>query len=136
VKVFVDTNLIVYAHDAADPVKQDKALELLSTLMTEGTGVVSTQVFSEFAHVALVKLGLSEPVVRHQLHLMEAFTVITVTPEMIRRALEIRQLYTLNFWDSQILATAEASGCREILSEDLNPGQFYSGCVCTNPFSG
>ena len=38
------------------------------------------------------------------------------------------------FYDALIVAAAEASGCDEILTEDLNDGQVYCGVKAVNPF--
>ena len=131
---FFDTNIVVYANDSRDERKQTLALDLLSQHLIKRTGVVSSQVFQEYASVALAKLKQPIAVVTHQLHLMESFRVVLVEPALVRRALEIHQLYQLSFWDAQILAAAERAGCDQILSEDLNPGQFYVGVQCVNPF--
>lgn len=55
------------------------------------------------------------------------------TPALVRRAVELRDLYGISFWDSSIVSAAESRGCREIVSEDLNAGQFYNGAVLVNP---
>jgi predicted nucleic acid-binding protein len=57
------------------------------------------------------------------------------TPAMIRRAVEIRKTYRINFWDACIVSNAEYAECDTIYSEDLNTGQFYSGIRIENPFS-
>lgn len=134
--VFIDTNIIVNANDAADPVKQEQALALISRCMRDSTGVLSTQVIQEYAATAVQKLGQAVPVVLHQIHLLEFFRVITLSPGLVRRALEIQDLYNLSFWDSQIIASAEHAGCTLIYSEHLNPGQFYCGMRLVNPFGG
>jgi predicted nucleic acid-binding protein len=133
-KAFLDTNIIVYANDSADPEKQGKALELIQSHMRSGSGVISTQVLQEYTANALQKLGQAVPVIMHQLHLLESFRVIHMTPELVRRSLEIKNLYGLNYWDSLIIAAAESVGCDHILSEDLNPSQSYCGMTCINPF--
>jgi predicted nucleic acid-binding protein len=133
---FIDTNLVVYANDAADPRKQELAIDLIQSHMRSGTGVISTQVMQEYAVNAFQKLGQSIPVVMHQLHLLESLQVVTVTPALVRRAVEIKSLYALNYWDSLIISAAESAGCVSILSEDLNSGQSYCGVRCVNPFEG
>jgi predicted nucleic acid-binding protein len=133
-RTFLDTNVIVYANDATDPEKQAKALDLVCGLLESGEGVISTQVLSEYAAVALAKLGQAEAVVIHQLHYLESMTVAPVQGDTVRRAVEISRLYGTSFWDSQIIAAAEAAGCQTLLSEDLNPGQHYAQVICRNPF--
>lgn len=132
---FLDTNIIVYANDSRDQRKQALALDIVSQHLVDGTGVISSQVLQEYASVAVSKLHQPLAVVTHQLHLLESFLVVLVGPAMVRRALEIHQLYQISFWDAQILAAAESAGCERILSEDLNAGQFYVGLRCSDPFS-
>ena len=68
------------------------------------------------------------------LEIFEKIKTVPVLPEWTRRALEIRERYTLQFYDSLLLAAAEANGCDEILTEDLNDGQAYCGVRAVNPF--
>ena len=132
---FFDTNVVVYANDSRDQRKQSRALDLITLHLVNRTGVVSSQVFQEYASVALTKLKQPIAVVTHQLYLLESFRVVLVEPPLVRRALEIHQLYQLSFWDSQILAAAELAGCDQILTEDLNADQFYLGIRCVNPWA-
>lgn len=133
---FLDTNVIVYANDSREEAKQSLALGLISEHLLAGTGVLSGQVLQEYASVAVTKLHQHVAVVTHQLHLLETFRIVLVDPALVRRALELQQLYQLNFWDAQIVAAAERAGCDTLLSEDLNPGQVYAGVRCRNPFEG
>jgi predicted nucleic acid-binding protein len=66
--------------------------------------------------------------------LLESLEVIHQSPVQIRRAVEIMHLYKIGFWDACIISNAEHANCTEIYSEDLNPGQFYSGMQIVNPF--
>ena len=134
-KTFIDTNVIVYANDRRDRTKQQTALTAIKDLMDSGHGVVSTQVLQEYAVTALAKLHQRSDVVLRTLVLLEALEVVQQTPQMIRQAVEISELYGLGFWDACIISNAEAAGCDLILSEDLNPGQFYSGIQLINPFA-
>lgn len=100
-----------------------------------GRGVVPSQVFQEYASVALEKLKQPIAVVTIQLHLLESFRVVLIKPALVRRALKIHTLYQLGYWDAQILAAAEHAGCDQILSEDFSSGQIYLGMRCLNPFA-
>ena len=133
-KSFIDTNIIVYANDKRIVKKQRQSLEIIKTLMTNRSGVISTQVLQEYAFVALHKLKQSQDVVIRQLKLLESFEVIHQSPDQIRRAVEIMHLYKIGFWDACIISNAEHANCSEIYSEDLNPGQFYSGIQIINSF--
>jgi predicted nucleic acid-binding protein len=131
---FLDSNIIVYANDGRDPVKQRRALDLIGEALRAGTGVISTQVLQEYANVAMGKLGQRQDVVLRQLLLLENLQVVSQTPALVRRAVELSGLYKITFWDAAIVAAAESHGCTRILSEDLNTGQFYGGVLVVNPF--
>ena len=133
-KIFIDTNLIVYANDRRDPQKQQKAIELIKELMGAGSGVVSSQVLQEYANTALTKLHQNHTVVLRQLTLLESFEVVLLKPALVRRAIEVKSSYGISFWDSCIISAAESSGCDSIYSEDLSSGQYYSGMKLVNPF--
>ena len=135
-RVFIDSNVIVYANDARDPAKRKRAAELIARHMREGTGVVSTQVLQEYASVALAKLNQEDSILLRMLRLLEALTVVQTTPLLIRRAVELRKVHNVGFWDATILAAAEEADCGILLSEDFNPGQYYGGIRVQNPFAG
>lgn len=132
---FIDTNILVYANDSWDRKKQKICIELVSAALRSRRGVVSTQVLSEYANVALTKLGQSPRVVRRQLELLSTLHVVFQTPELIIRAVEVKDLYGLSFWDASIIAAAESAHCERIFSEDLNAGQIYCGVRMTNPLA-
>lgn len=133
---FIDTNLIVYANDRRDAKKQEQALDLIRREMREGTGVISIQVMQEYANTALNKLNQEAGIVLRQLALLETLTVVYPDPPMVRRAVELKLLFQLSFWDASILAAAENAGCSQLLSEDLNEGQAYGAIRVVNPFKG
>ncbi len=133
-KYFIDTNILIYANDKRNLEKQKKAMHLVAHLMKSTEGVLSTQVLQEYANAAISKLSQKEEVVLRQLHLLEKMEVVYQSPSMIRRAVEIKKNYGINFWDACIISNAECAGCDTIYSEDLNTGQFYSGIRIENPF--
>lgn len=133
-KYFIDTDIIVYANDKRDKAKQQKAIGLITQMMKQGNGTISTQVIQEYADAALNKLNQAQDVVLRQIKLLESLEVVNQTSEQIRRAIEIMHAYKINFWDACIISNAEYSNCSVIYSEDLNTGQFYSGILIQNPF--
>lgn len=134
-KIFLDTNVIVYANDARDRAKQERAQELTAAAMREGTGTISTQVLQEYAVAAHKRLHQDPDAILQQLLLLETLEVVQVTPAVIRRALELQWRYRIDFWDANILAAAEKARCAVLLSEDLNPGQLYATVRVENPFA-
>ena len=134
-KIFLDSNVVVYANDEREPAKQARARERIAQAMRERTGVVSTQVLQEYAVVALSKLHQDPNAVLRNLLLLESFEIIQLTPALIRRGVELHLQYRIDFWDASILAAAELARCERLLSEDLNAGQVYAGVRVENPFA-
>ena len=134
VRSFIDTNILVYAEASDAPVKQRAALALLKRLYEEGLGVLSTQVLQEYCNVALKKLRLSAQHVRAQLDLYEQIDVVLVTPAIIRDGLDLHQTRSVAFFDAIVLASAHASGCNVIWTEDMNAGEVINGLRIVNPF--
>lgn len=131
---FLDTNIIVYANDKRDKHKQKRCVELIANALQTRQATVSTQVFFEYANVALSKLGQGSAVVRRQIELLSSLHVVPQSAALAMRAVEIKELYGISFWDASIVAAAEAGRCTRILSEDLNAGQSYCGILLVDPF--
>jgi predicted nucleic acid-binding protein len=85
--------------------------------------------------VALGKLAQRQDVVLRQLAILERLEVVSQTPALVQRAVELRAIYGVSFWDASIVSAAKSRGCREMVSEDLDPGQFYGRAVVVNPFT-
>lgn len=130
---FIDTNLIVYANDRRDKAKQASALAVVRKAIREGSGIISVQVLQEYANTALTKLGQEPTVVLRQLALLESMRVVCPDARMVSRAVELKSLYQISFWDASILAAAESTGCSRLLTEDLNDGQMYGSIRVMNP---
>jgi predicted nucleic acid-binding protein len=136
-KSFVDTNILVYAHDRSDGVKHLRAQRLLEQLWNSGEGVLSTQVLQEFcinvSRRAANPLPLEE--VRELVREYSTWEVISHTPESVLKALDIEVRYRTSFWDALILQAAAASGASILYSEDLTAGQKYGSVQVVNPLA-
>jgi len=133
-KVFLDTNLIVYANDTRDAQKQARAIELITTAMREGTGVISTQVMQEFYVAATRKLSADPLYVKEIIHSLMHFEVVSIGPTLINEAIDNSILQRISFWDALIVVAAESAKCSEIWSDDLSDGQIIRGVKIGNPF--
>ena len=133
---FVDTNVWVYAVDAADPVKRKRALEATAPVPGRDL-VVSTQVLTEFYAVVTRKLAVpvsvedAEAMVR-QLALLP---VVAIDSSLVVSAIAGSREWQISIWDALILRAAAVAGCRRVLSEDLADGTTYGSVVVENPFS-
>jgi predicted nucleic acid-binding protein len=136
-KFFVDTNVLVYAHDLDAGRKQKIAKELLLTLGQQRSGAVSMQVLQEFYNIVTRKLV--HPMVKEEARAtVDDFSLwcIETSPAEIQRAFQIEDEARISFWDAMIVAAAHKAGAERILSEDLNPGQRIAGILIENPFAG
>jgi len=132
-KVFIDTNILVYAMDAFDTAKQKRCRDLLRSLNSDVRGVISTQVMQEFYVTATKKLGADPLVVKDLLNAFERFDTVIVTPEIVKDAIDCSILNRLSLWDALIVVAAESALCEKIWTEDLNDGQIIRGVRVENP---
>jgi len=136
-KVFLDSNILVYAYDKHDPEKQTKAQELLKKAIKEESAILSAQVLGEFFVVITrrIKEPLSINDAEKVIDILSVLPVAEIDLPLVKRAINTQKNYGISYWDSLIVATAEREGCEKILSEDLNDGQRYNGVLVENPFS-
>ena len=135
-KVFVDTNILVYAHDLDASVKHDQAAEIVGQLWETRNGVLSTQVLQEF-YVTLtrkVSSTLSKLEARKLLQKYSNWQVVLNDSAIISQASEIEESYNLSFWDALIISAAYSQDVPMILTEDLTHGQIIEGILIKNPF--
>jgi predicted nucleic acid-binding protein len=135
-KTFVDTNVLVYAHDQDGAWKRERALQCLGELWESGGGRLSTQVLEEFVVniTQKIKQPLARSAAREVIRTYAPWVESAITPATVIRASEIGETWQISFWDGMILAAAEQDGAAEVLSENLNPGQVIAGVRIRNPF--
>ena len=131
---FLDTNILVYVADIRDPHKQRIAENLVAVALDSGDFIISEQVLNEFSSIALSKLKISKDAIKEYLKFFREMAIVPFPENAAERGLDIAERYQLQFYDSLLLATAEANGCSEFISEDLNDGQIYCGMTAVNPF--
>jgi predicted nucleic acid-binding protein len=135
-KTFIDTNVLMYAHDVAAGTKHQIANSVLRALWSEQSGVLSVQVLQEFYVNVTRKIPvpLSKEAAR-QVVSNYAIWCTETTPTEISAAFRIEDESRIGFWDALIISSAAKSGATRILSEDLNAGQRIAGIVLENPFA-
>lgn len=131
---FFDTNVLVYADDRDAPLKQRRALDLLSEHRRAGTGVVSLQVLQEYFVTVTRKLGIEAGLARRKVELLAEFDVARPEVADILSAVDLHRLYGFSFWDALILRSAKQAGCNVLLTEDFQHGQGVDGLRIVNPF--
>lgn len=135
-KTFIDTNVLIYAHDVDAKEKHAVAKQALAELWANRTGVLSAQVLQEF--YVNVTRKLSRPLMKKSARAIVdkyAMWCIDTTPADIAVAFRIEDESRIGFWDALICAAALKAGAERILSEDFNAGQKIAGIRVVNPFA-
>jgi len=134
-RYFVDTNILMYAHDASTGAKHERAKALVEELWRDRTGVVSTQVLKELA-VNLrrkVRRPLDAKAVRDIIADYLTWQVIVNGGDSILEAIDLESRHQISFWDALVVQAAQVSGAEILYSEDLSDGQTYGSVRVINP---
>jgi predicted nucleic acid-binding protein len=136
VKVFVDTNVLVYRRDASEPDKQRICHAWLTALWDRRAGALSFQVLQEYYITVTRKLspGLDPHMARDDVRALLAWRPHRVTDQTLEIAWFVQDRYGLSWWDSLIVAAAQLGQCRYLLTEDLQSGQTIEGVKVLSPF--
>ena len=136
--ILVDTNVLIFAHDCAEPRKQQRALDVLDRLVAVGTGVLSAQVLSEFYSTSTRKITaqLSPAQARDQIeHFLKVWRLVDVTGAVVLQATRGVCDYQFSFWDAQIWAVARLNQVPVSFSEDFNSGAVIEGVQFVDSFA-
>jgi predicted nucleic acid-binding protein len=135
-RTFVDTNVLLYAHDASETGKQPIARALLEELWADRSGVLSTQVLQEFYVVATRKFKppMRRSEARELIALYATWSVVQVDVGLIVDAAALEERARLSFWDALIVEAARRAGATRLASEDLQDGRRFAGLVIEDPF--
>jgi predicted nucleic acid-binding protein len=135
-KTFVDTNVLIYAHDIDAGPKHDIAKTVIRDLWTERVGLLSTQVLQEFYVNVTRKIASPLPKVSARA-VINSYTTWCVETTLvdISTAFQIEDESQIGFWDALVIASAAGRGATRLLSEDLNAGQTVMGVLIENPFA-
>jgi predicted nucleic acid-binding protein len=134
-KTFVDTNVLIYAHDLDAKRKHEVAKGVLRDLWSQRTGILSMQVLQEF--YVNVTRKIASPLPKDAARLLVnsyAIWCMETTPAEISAAFRLEDESRIGFWDALIVASAAKCGALRILSEDLNVDQRIAGIRIENPF--
>lgn len=132
--VFVDSNVLLYAMDEANPDKQQAARTWRAELWKSRKGRISFQVLGEFYVNAVRKQPAARDEARAEVRDLLAWNPLTVDAPLLEQGWRIQDRYQLSYWDALIVAAAKASSCRYLLTEDLQTGQKLDGVEVVNPF--
>jgi predicted nucleic acid-binding protein len=131
--VFIDTNILVYAHDRDAGEKHVRARELIEGFWRDrAVPCLSVQVLQEL-HVNLVRKGVQSDTSAEIVKRYLSWRVLDNTRHLFQQALSVQQRWRTSFWDALIVAAAQRAGVSTLWSEDLGAGQDYGGVRVVNP---
>ena len=134
-KVFLDTNIIVYAYDRTAARKHDVAGDILVEAWNSGNGVISTQVLQELFVTLTRKIPnpLTIPETRKMIVDFLKWDVVILNGDTILDAIDIHAKHKFSFWDSMVVSAALQGGADLLYTEDLH-GITIDGLTVKNPF--
>jgi predicted nucleic acid-binding protein len=136
-KIFLDTNIIVYAHDNSSGDKHTAAKEIMDYLWESKKGVISVQVLQEF-FVCVTKKILKPLLIKNArviLEYLSTWNVVVNDKYITLNAIDLQEKYQLSFWDCLVIQAAIQGQARMLLSEDLPDGQVVEDLKILNPFT-
>jgi len=133
-KVFLDTNVLIYAYSEDEPKKQEIANNILEQYNNQI--IISNQVINELSNTLFRKFKLNANEVRAViLELNDNFPIVNFNLKTQLKGVELKGKYKLQFYDSMILATALENGCNIVFSEDMQHNQVIENLLTIiNPF--
>lgn len=136
-RFFVDTNILVYAHDASKGRKHERARALVEVLWQSRSGVISTQVLQELCVNVQKKTAhpLGPRATRALIADYLAWQVVVNDGNATLEALDIQGRFQVSFWDALVIQAAQAAGADILYSEDLSDGQRYGDLRVVNPLT-
>jgi predicted nucleic acid-binding protein len=135
-RLFIDTNVLVYAYDRTAGIKYETAQKLLEGLWRNKSACVSIQVLKEFFVIVTRRIKMPLPAERAAQIIADLGQWQVHRPDVqdVLSAIELHRRYQTSFWDALILQSASKLNCSTVYSEDLNAGQMYYGVQVINPF--
>jgi predicted nucleic acid-binding protein len=127
----LDTNVLVYLHEAEANSKKTIAIDLMAS-----SPVISNQVLSEYLNVLrrLLKLP-KEQVLNNALSWLRFGEIIPVDFDTLKLAQELIQRYDFQLFDGIIVAAALEARCTILYSEDMQHELLVNGKLrIINPF--
>lgn len=133
---FVDTNILVYAQQANEPLKQPVAAKWMEQLWQEQCGRLSIQVLSEYYVTVTRKIRPARSAADAWDDVRDLFSwnPQPTDSELLRRAREVEQRHRLSWWDSLIVSAAQLQNCAVLLTEDLQHRAVFGSVTVQNPF--
>jgi predicted nucleic acid-binding protein len=134
VRVFFDTNVLVYCTDTSAPTKQAAARALVSQASLAANAVLSTQVLIELFNVVTRKQGMPPANAQALVLAYAGWPVIQSDTSLVTMAIEKSIQHQLSIWDAMVVEAAIRSDAEILYTEDLQHGQRFGALTVINPF--
>lgn len=136
-RFFLDTNVFVYSFDSSEPRKAAKANQIIRSALVTGKGLISYQIVQEFFNLALRRFtSPMQPADAEQYlrTVLQPLVAVHSSVPLYDEALRLYGKRGLSWYDALIVAAAIRTGCRELLTEDMQHGQKFGTVEIVNPF--
>ena len=135
-KVFLDTNILVYAFDVSAEQKHTVAQNILKELWNNNKGCISTQVLQEFFVTVTKKIPkpLKPLFAKEIINDLLKWDIVINDGNLILEAINIFIKNNFSFWDSMIIQAAIQTNAAVLLSEDLPHNRTIGNLTIHNPF--
>lgn len=132
-QIFVDTNILIYAHDLDAHEKQTIAKTKIQSLWDqESLPSTSIQVLQEF-YVNLVRKSVPSKTARETVMDYLAWDIVSNDEALLVEGMRLKERWDISLWDALILAAAKFAKAQILWSEDFASGQEYEGILVVNP---
>ncbi len=134
---FVDTHVLLYAHDRAAGRRHHDAVQVVDDLWAHRNGVLSTQILQEFYVNATRKLRptISRADARDIVTDYATWRVHQVSMHDVLDASVLAERHTLSFWDALVVVAAQQVGASVLLSEDVQQTGTFGALTVRSPFT-
>ena len=135
---FLDTNVLLYAHDMSAGEKQRQAAAIVTAMWQTGNGCLSIQVLQELYVNMTQKVArrLDKEMALQIIKSLACWRIHVPDAADIFKAIDIQIAHQISFWDAMIIRSAQAMHCQTLWTEDLQAGQVIAGVRTVNPFTG
>ena len=133
-KAALDTNVLVYAEGLNGDLKADQARTMMQAI--GANGVIPLQVLAEFFNVLTLKARIPAEEAKGLVDELSALQqTVPTSPEVLDLAMELATRHRFRIFDAVIVCASVLSGCRLLLSEDMQDGFEFRGLTIVNPFA-
>jgi predicted nucleic acid-binding protein len=135
-RLFVDTNILIYALDPGEALKRTVSADLLRQTISSRTLTLSPQSLNECYRVLTQRRRvMPAEEARSYVRLLAPWAIAPLDAATTERAWQVQDKVGLGWWDALMVAAALRAECRLFVSEDMHDGAVVDGMRIANPFT-